>query len=216
MHRNTRANEILAAIGDELATEALDINVNVAEDKIVLSGVVDVLQDKLAAEEAARRVADGAYIENNLTVAMDGTINDKEIESAIERKLVASKLRVPGIEVHSGRVRLIGTVDSLNDLARITERTSEVLGVREIDTTQLQVKKGAVDDATLKNRIEAALAGIASAPDIDTDVSNGRVSLRGFVETRKDHQQVKETVSHIDGVRRLEDNVQVRDGKRSC
>lgn len=215
MDSNTRAGEILAAIGDELATEVLDVNVDVIEDKIVLSGMVDVLQDKLAAEEAARRVADGMRIENNLTVSMDGTIHDKEIAHAIERRLMASRLYVPAIVVHSGRVQLKGTVGSLKDVDRITERASEVLGVREIDTTQLQVKNHVVDDATLKNRIEAALAGVVSAPDIETKISNGKVALRGYVESHTDRQQIKDTISHIDGVLRLEDNVQVRDGKRS-
>jgi hypothetical protein len=131
-----RINQALAS---ELATEELDINVDIDGNNVVLSGVVDVLQDKLAAERSALKVAQGLHVENRLAVSTDGTITDKEVKEAIERKLHNSGLYVPKVDVHKGRVSLLGTVETEDEIHRISERVSEVLAVKEIDTSQMHV-----------------------------------------------------------------------------
>ncbi|MDP3488330.1 MAG: BON domain-containing protein [Bacillota bacterium] len=208
----TTTARIIEAISSVLETEALDVNVDVYENRIVLSGFVDVLQDKIAVAEAVEQVAGALTIENNLTVSTDGAITDQQILEAVERKLVQTKLRVPGIEVRSGRVKLKGRVENLAELGRIVERASEVLGVAEVDTTQLRVE-GNTDDATLKNRIEVALVNITSAPDVDTAVDSGKVELRGYVASRAHAREVSKAVESIDGVHRLDNNLQVRNNQ---
>jgi len=208
MHETPDVARIKSAISEVLATEAVDINVQIYDHRVVLSGVVDVLQDKIAVEETVQNLGIDA-IENKITVVTDGTITDSEIKEAVERKLTRSKLRVPAIEVYSGRVQLRGHVDNLEELGRIAERASEVLGVAEVDTTQLRVDEGS-DDATLKNRIEAALANITSAPDVDTTVHNGKVELRGYVPSLGHADEVKKAVAAVDGIQRLETKLEVR------
>ena len=188
------------------------VNVDVYDNRIVLSGFVDVLQDKAAVAEAVEQVAGAFTIENNLTVSTDGAITDQQIQEAVERKLAQRKLRVPGIDVRSGRVQLKGRVENLAELGRIVETSSEVLGVAEVDTTQLRVE-GNTDDATLKNRIEAALVNITSAPDVDTAVDDGKVELRGYVASQKDRREVSKAVESIDGVHKLDNNLQVRNNQ---
>ena len=92
------------------------------------------------------------------------------------------------------------------------ERASEVLGVAEVDTTQLRIE-GNTDDATLKNRIEAALVDITSAPDVDTEVVGGKVELRGYVASREQARKVSKAVESIDGVQKLDNNLQVRNNQ---
>ena len=206
---NPSTTRIIEAISSVLETEALDVNVNVYENRIVLSGFVDVLQDKVAVAEAVEQVAGAMKIENNLTVSANGTITDQQIQEAVERKLVQAKLRVPGIEVLSGLVQLKGRVENLAELGRIVERASEVVGVTEVDTSQLRVE-GNTDDATLKNRIEAALVNITSAPDVDTEVVDGKVALRGYVASHAHAREVSKAVESIEGVHKLDNNLQVR------
>lgn len=208
MHETPDATRIKSAISEVLATEALDINVQIYDHRVVLSGVVDVLQDKRAVEETVQNLGIDA-IENKITVVTDGTITDSEIKEAVERKLTRSKLRVPAIEVYSGKVQLRGHVSNLEEVGRIAERASEVLGVAEVDTTQLRVDEGS-DDATLKNRIEAALANITSAPDVDTTVHNSKVELRGYVPSLGHADEVKKAVAAVDGIQRLETKLEVR------
>lgn len=204
--------DILAAIENELETEALDINVDVTDERIVISGFVDVLQDRIAISHAVDSVAGSMPVENKVTVATDGTITESEIKEAIERKLANSGLPVPGITVNSGRVQLQGRVENLEDIRRITERTGEVLGVSEIDTTQLRIER-VRDDASLKNRIEAALATVVSAPDVDTIVDEGRVQLKGYVASQHDLDEVSRAVIAIDGVQRVDNRLQVRNNQ---
>ena len=211
-HEKPDTVKIIEAIGSVLETEALDVNVDVYDNRVVLSGFVDVLQDKVAVEEAVEQVAGVLTIENNLTVSTDGTITDQQIHEAVERKLAQVKLRVPAIEVRSGRVHLKGRVENLAELGHIVERASEVLGVAEVDTTQLRIE-GNTDDATLKNRIEAALVNITSAPDVDTEVVGGKVELRGYVASREQARKVSKAVESIDGVQKLDNNLQVRNNQ---
>ena len=211
-HEKPDTVKITEAIGSVLETEALDVNVDVYDNRVVLSGFVDVLQDKVAVEEAVEQVAGVLTIENNLTVSTDGTITDQQIHEAVERKLAQVKLRVPAIEVRSGRVHLKGRVENLAELGHIVERASEVLGVAEVDTTQLRIE-GNTDDATLKNRIEAALVDITSAPDVDTEVVGGKVELRGYVASREQARKVSKAVESIDGVQKLDNNLQVRNNQ---
>ena len=200
------------ALKDELATEALDIQIDIDGDTLVLSGVVDVLQDKNAAERAARSVAGKLKVENKLTVSTDGAVTDKEIQEAVERKLAASELPVPGVQVHKGRVQLRGSVKTVRQVQSIVDRVSEVLAVKEIDATQLQPSLAKeVDDATLRNRIEARLADIISAPEIDTIVHNGAVELKGFVQSNQDYLILEQAVAEVEGVRRIGNQVMIRD-----
>lgn len=211
-HEKPDTVRIIEAISSVLETEALDVNVDVYDNRVVLSGFVDVLQDKIAVAEAVEQVAGVLTIENNLTVSTDGTITDQQIQEAVERKLAKVKLRVPAIEVRSGQVHLKGLVENLAELGHIVERASEVLGVAEVDTTQLRIE-GNTDDATLKNRIEAALVNITSAPDVDTEVVGGKVELRGYVASREHARQVSKAVESIDGVQKLDNNLQVRNNQ---
>jgi len=205
-------NAVHAALKNRLATEALDINVDITGETIVLSGMVDVLQDKHAAERAVRGIAGKLKVENKLTISTDGTVTDDEVQKAVERKLATAKLPVPGVSVHKGRVQLRGSVDTLSQVQRIVERVSEVLAVKEIDASQLHPSTTVrVDDATLRNRIEATLAGITSGPDIDTRVHNGAVQLKGFVESSQDQLALDSLISDIEGVRSLDSQVKIRD-----
>lgn len=211
-HEKPSTALVIEAISSVLETEALDVNVDVYDSRIVLSGFVDVLQDKVAVEQAVEQIAGSLTIENNLTVSTYGAITDQQIQEAVERKLTQAKLRVPGIEVRSGRVHLKGRVENLAELGRIVERSSEVLGVTEVDTTELRVE-GDTDDATLKNRIEAALVNITSAPDVDTAVVGGKVELRGYVASREHAREVSKAVESIEGVHKLDNNLQVRNNQ---
>jgi len=68
----------------------------------------------------------------------------------------------------------------------------------------------AIDDMVLTGRVKAALAEAkgVSALDVNVDVKNGVVSLKGNV-SRQAHDRAIEIARHIEGVRGVEDDLTI-------
>lgn len=70
-----------------------------------------------------------------------------------------------------------------------------------------------IDDAGIVARANAALAGspVASAWEVDVDSRNGTVLLSGFVDTAEERREAERIVSQVDGVRRVENNIELKE-----
>ncbi len=202
--------DVLNALQSKLETEAADIHLIIQGGKVVLSGVVDVYADKLAADEAVRSVPGVEELENDLTVATDGTIADKEIKSSIEEGLRQNHLPVVGIEVNQGEVFLQGKTNSLAVKHGITAATSRVMGVKSVDDRGLQIAE-TVDDASLTNAIEVAFVQReVDAMDIHTETHHGVAVLMGWVKDEVARNEALQAAARVPGVRRVVDRLRVR------
>lgn len=209
--RDTRLwRDVLNALQSKLETEAADIHLIIQGGKVVLSGVVDVYADKLAADEAVRSVPGVEELENDLTVATDGTIADQEIKSSIEERLRQNHLPVVGIEVNQGAVFLQGKTNSLAVKHGIAAATSKVMGVKSVDDRGLQIAE-AVDDASLTNAIEVAFVRReVDAMDIRTETHQGVAVLMGWVKDEVARNEALQAAARVPGVRRVVDRLRVR------
>jgi len=74
-----------------------------------------------------------------------------------------------------------------------------------------------VDDAALTAKVKTALVQNPStkAHQIDVDTQNGVVQLNGFVESADARVAAESTARTIDGVRSVDNNLEVRPGDRS-
>jgi len=202
--------DVLNALQSKLETEAADIHLIIQGGKVVLSGVVDVYADKLAADEAVRSVPGVEELENDLTVATDGTIADKEIKSSIEQRLRQNHLPVVGIEVNQGAVFLQGKTNSLAVKQGISAATSKVMGVKSVDDRGLQIAE-TVDDASLTNAIEVAFVQReVDAMDIHTETHQGVAVLMGWVKDEVARNEALQAAARVPGVRRVVDRLRVR------
>lgn len=203
-------SDVLNALQSKLETEAADIHLIIQGSKVVLSGVVDVYADKLAADEAVRSVPGVEEVENDLTVSTDGVIADKEIKSLIEDKLRQNHLPVVGVEVNQGAVFLQGKTYNLATKHGIASATSEVMGVKSVDDRGLQVAE-MVDDASLTNAIEVALVQReVDAMDIRTETHQGVAVLMGWVKDELARNEAMQAAARVPGVRRVVDRLRVR------
>jgi hyperosmotically inducible protein len=68
-----------------------------------------------------------------------------------------------------------------------------------------------IDDATLSTTVKTRLIEEADIParKIDVDVLEGEVILTGVVDTREQKQKAVEIAGHVEGVRKVTDNLQV-------
>jgi hyperosmotically inducible periplasmic protein len=69
------------------------------------------------------------------------------------------------------------------------------------------------DDATLTARVKTAIAkdvGAGAAANVNVNSYRGVVQLSGFVESKEQAQQAAAAARKVDGVKNVENNVQVR------
>jgi len=69
-----------------------------------------------------------------------------------------------------------------------------------------------VDDAAITGSVKTKLAAdkVSSLTRVDVDTNNGVVSLNGVVESAEQKARAQEIASHVDGVSRVVNNLQVQ------
>lgn len=181
------------------------IHVEVKGDRVNLWGTVDTLAEKNFIAQRISRIDGVREIDNSLTVADDGNIRDKEIEEWIVQRFAGSghkEISGLGCRVSKGVVTLLGHVETQSNERLAKKIASQVRGVKEI-RSEIQFLELAVDDATLVNRVETALATApwVNAHEIKTSARNGLINLTGLVNTQEEAEWAVETAYQVSGVK---------------
>jgi osmotically-inducible protein OsmY len=195
--------------------EETDVGVEVDDGVVTLTGSVSSYAKRMAAEEAAHRVAGVLDVANDIQVRIAGvgTRNDTEIAQAI-RLALEWDAHIPGeriqTTVSAGWVALDGSVDFWNqrrETERLVLRQSGVRGV----TNKILIKGPLVDPAAIRESIEQALERRAEreARDIHVEVHDGTVTLTGTVQSWREKRAAIGAISHAPGVRHVEDHLKI-------
>lgn len=201
---------------DELAWEpSVDheqIGVTVTEGVVTLSGFVKSYAEKMAAENATKRVAGVRGIAEEIKVrfASDPKTSDAEIAKRI-LDIFSFDVTIPDdklkVKVEHGWVTLTGSVDwhYQREAARTAAgRITGVLGM----SNQIEVRKTATA-FDVKQRIVDAFkrAADADAGTLDVSTSDGVVRLAGKVHSLHERQVAERAAWAAPGVTRIEDNI---------
>ncbi len=208
--------EVKEALVNKLEASSWDIDIEVNQGTVVLTGIVDVLWDKMKAEEIVRRVPGVAGVENLLTIAMEGAPTDLDIRREVEERLShvndeeAQKLSV---EVGNGIVTLIGLSEDLESLDRAKEVSSQVIGVKDV-ILRAKVQTERQDDATLKNAVALALSqGAANISEVDFEVRESRAILNGYAQTARERDVIEAVIRSVAGVKKIKNNLKIRNDR---
>jgi len=192
-----------------------EVGVTVREGIVALSGTVDSFAKKLAAREAAHRVAGVLDVADDVEVKLPGvfTRTDADLARAV-RNALEWDVFIPDTKIRStvanGWVTLDGTVDSLldrDDAERAVRRLHGVRGV--IDNVAVNAPK--IDPARIRKSIEETLERRADreADRIDVRVIEGRVTLEGRVHSFPEKEAILRTVRNAPGVQAVNDNLRI-------
>jgi len=207
--------KIKDVLENKMGASAMDINVEYQNVFVHLSGFVDVLAEKTFAEEILKGM-DGIHnIENNITVCTDGEISDRHITAEIDRTIkhspYADSLRNVTAKVSGGSATLLGSVNTLADEMHAIELARKVRGVKNVVSNLDILSTHDYDDATIRNKINEVLSRThLSTPDIESEVNNGKVTLRGYVPSVKDMEMAIELVAEVEGVAHVSNKLKVR------
>lgn len=199
---------------DELAFDpAIDhrhIGVAVDSGVVSLSGHACSYAEKLAAEQAARRVAGvkALAIELDVRLPSDSRRSDVEVAKSVENTLMWTS-NVPinyiNIMVENGWVTLSGDADWEYQRRAAEDAVRPLLGVTGL-TNLIQVRPHPkVSAATLKSDIEQALQRLAvsEAEHIKVETNGSEVTLSGTVHSWIEADMARQTAWRASGVKQV-------------
>lgn len=206
-------------IEDELDWEprvdAADIGVAVKDGVVTLMGHVPTFAEKLAAEEATKRVKGVRAIAQEIEVRIDGhgaPYADEEIAHKAANVLdwdVSVPKGTVQAKVQEGWVTLSGAVDWNFQREAARQRISNLPGVRGVSNL-ISVKQRPMP-TDIKNRIEKALVRHAEteAKGIRVSVANGKVILEGKIDAWHDREVAEQAAWAAPGVNAVEDRLRL-------
>jgi osmotically-inducible protein OsmY len=198
LHRLARDHNVAASV----------IDVQVDNERIILTGLVTSYAQRKAAELDARLSSGYTKIENRIIVQHEaGTLvpSDDELKSYVER---AFSLK-PGLDkgkifvsVLSGVVTLEGAVASYWQKIKAEELAAEAYGIIGINNLLAVVPTENIRDETIAADIVTALDRNfdIDASQIDVTVEDGRVTLSGLVPDRLTYHLAFNTALYTIGV----------------
>lgn len=153
-------------------------------------------------------------------LAHAGTVEDAALTAKAKAALIAdAKAPAANVNVESrdGVVQLNGYVGSEAERIAAEKAVRDVKGVQKVENnltvrTATRSAEATVDDAAIATRVKAALAQDAQVPanDVVVEVRDGNVQLGGFVKTDAARQRATEIASGVEGVRNVDNRVDVR------
>jgi osmotically-inducible protein OsmY len=194
-----------------------EVGVQVKHGVVTLSGNVDSWAKVRAAREAAHRVAGVLDVANDLMVRLpgEGGRSDTDVALAVRRALEWD-VTVPEKEIRStvsrGVVTLEGTVRTGAQRIDAERAIERLVGVTEV-VNRLEINPAEkADPVAVRSAVESALERHAAreASQIDIAVSDGIVTVRGYVEGIREREAVLGAIRGTRGVRSVSDQLQVR------
>lgn len=192
-----------------------EIGVEVLDGIVTLEGTVDSYAKKLAAQEAAHRIAGVLDAANEIEVkpAGDFTRTDADIARAL-RHVLQWDAFVPDERIQStvsdGWVTLEGEValwHERQDAERAVLRLEGVVGV----INKISIVPRKVDPEELRESMEYALERRADreAERLRIEVHDGAVDLFGRVHSWQEKRAVVGSISHAPGVAEIRDHLRI-------
>ena len=191
------------------------ITVGVDSGVITLAGTVDSYAQKMAAEEAARRVSGVLDVVNAIEIKLTNRTFrlDVEITEAAQKVLEWDAL-IPEatitVSVTDGWVTMEGTVPTWSQREYAPQALRNLNGVRGI-TNEITVNTSQTDAEEVKQTIEEALERHAAREKehIQVVFANGTVTLTGWVYNWSEKLAVLRAAGFARGVQNVEDNLRI-------
>jgi osmotically-inducible protein OsmY len=205
--------DVLEELRWDPRVEETDLDVTVGGGVVTLTGTVTSWARRVAARDAARRVAGVRDVANAITVETPESLDrtDPELADAVRRTL-AWDVFVPDDRivstVTSGIVTLEGTVETLMQRDAAERALRNLTGVKAV-VNKLAVQAPARINEHVAEAIEHALERRAErqARRIRIDVHDGVVTLTGTVHSWAERRSVLGAARSTPGVRAVEDRL---------
>lgn len=199
----------------QLKDVSSQIGVTADDGVITLTGLVNMLTEKLAAERAAQRVSGVRVVAVDVEVKINAphVKSDAEIAAAIKNALVwHSAVNEDKIEikVDDGWVYLDGSVQWDYEKKAAENAIQNLLGVRGI-TNRILVNAKSLDPVDIKKHITSAFLRSATIDSsaISVETSGSKVTLKGKVRSWMEKQDAENVAWSLPGVLEVANQIEV-------
>lgn len=236
---SNRSDEDIAQLAEKALqrnnlVDAHDINVNVKDHTVMLSGKVasaaektqaettvwvsgvnDVNADNLQVDESVRsdrNMENGRPSRGGIV----GRRDDESIRASIDAGLIDNP-RVYSFnvtpKVEDGKVTLTGTVDNLKAKRAASTVAMNTTGVKQVDNEIKVRTNGQVDDSAIARRIEDSMLinPYVSSYDVKVNVKDGVATLTGTVDSYYEKAEADDIAARMTGVKKVDNNLNVND-----
>ncbi|MBL7858907.1 MAG: BON domain-containing protein [Cyclobacteriaceae bacterium] len=197
-----------------LRTVASEIGVSVKDGVVTLSGRVDQYSKKLAAEQAAQRVAGVRVVAEDIVVKLPGTLlrTDTEIAQAVSNALkwhASVNEDVIEVKVEDGWIYLDGTVEWEYQKRAAEIAIRDLIGVKGV-LNRIHIKPS-LDAHDIKSKIAATFHRSATidSGNVKVDVNGSRVILKGKVRSWAERQEAEKAAWAAPGVVMVDNKIEV-------
>jgi osmotically-inducible protein OsmY len=196
--------------------EETEVGVSVQHGVVTLSGTVTSWAKRMAAQEAAHRVAGVQDVANDIVVKIPGGLgrSDTEIAHAV-RNTLEWDVFVPDKDIQStvsnGWVTLTGTVETVSEREDAGRAVRNLAGVHGVNN-QISVRHPRIAPERIRAAIEEALERRAEreARRIDVLVGpDGEVTLSGRVRSWAEREAVVASARYLRGVQTVNDRLRI-------
>jgi osmotically-inducible protein OsmY len=220
-------SDVNLALLEDPATDLFDVNVDVREGTVILSGKVDSWQEKQLCVLVAKGVIGVKAVESRIEVSQKSRRPDDEIKADIEQRLaydVWINNALINLKVVRGNVFLSGIVGSLAEKERAAA-SAWVAGVTSVNDSDLAVdwfkldkvhRNAEYDHTKTDDEVKQAVKEAffydprLSRFDISVSVDHGVVTLAGNVPNLKARQVAEQDARNTFGVWSVSNYIKVR------
>lgn len=212
---NLIVDHIKDQLEDKMQASAMDINLFCRNGMVHMSGIVDVLSEKIFAGDIARSIDGVSGIDNKITIAMNSNSTDKQMEKEITDRLINSRAEEDisgvGVNVEGGVANLIGNTKTLKNAHIAMSLSSGVPGIKDV-VNNIHISTASVyDDATINSHVTQALSITdLSYGDIAHSVNFGKLVLNGYVKNKHEMEIAKEVAMNVEGVTKVINKLKMR------
>jgi osmotically-inducible protein OsmY len=192
-----------------------DIGVEVDNGTVTLTGAANSYAKRVAAQEAAHRVAGVLDVVNHIRVHLPGSLTrtDADVAHAVRHALewdAALSAETIQMTVSDGWVTLEGEVGTWHEHDRAAQDIAGLAGVRGV-INKIDVSLPYIRTEAIKEEIEQALErrAIRETKHIRIDVHNGVVTLTGPVQSWAEREAIIGAARYTPGVHKVEDCLQI-------
>lgn len=220
--------DVKEALLTDPATDSYEVDVNVNNNVVTLSGKVDSWQEKNLCETVAKGVKGVKEVNNEILVSVPEKRSDYEIKQEVEKALKWDAFvdhALIDVKVNDSKVVLTGVVGSAAEKSW-AYWDAYVAGVKEVDESGLDVERWARDNdlrgqkyvkKTDKEVEEAVRDAMLYDPRVlsfkitpEASVDGTYVTLRGTVDNLKAKRAAEQDTRNTVGVRYVTNRIKVR------
>jgi len=207
--------DVLEELLWDTRVKATDVGVEVDKGVVTLTGTLNSYAKKLAARDAAHRVAGVLDVADDTQVIPPSSFRrtDTDVAEAVRQALTWSALmsqeRIQST-VTAGFVTLEGEVDNWNERLEAETAIRNLHGVKGV-LNRIRVVGRQVEPKVIRKTIEDALERRAQreAQRIEVRVEDAKVTISGDVQNWAEETAILGAAAHAPGVRSVENELRI-------